>query len=65
MLDPEDRAAGKRVVEAPFAAALERLAAARGGVVVVTADLLKWTDVLPFRARIPRGSCRSAWPGRT
>lgn len=53
MLDPEDKAAGKRVVEAPFAAALERLANVRDDLVVVTADLSKWTDVLPFARAHP------------
>ena len=53
MLDPANKNAGKRVVEAPFAAALERLAAVRDDLVVVTADLSKWTDVLPFARAHP------------
>lgn len=53
MLDPEDKNAGKRVIEAPFAAALEQLAQNRDDLVVVTADLSKWTDVLPFAKAHP------------
>ncbi|WP_308917009.1 transketolase family protein [Jannaschia sp. LMIT008] len=53
MLDPEDKDAGRRVVEAPFAAALSRLMDARDDLCVVTADLSKWTDVLPFAKAHP------------
>ena len=53
MLDPEDKNVGKAVVEAPFAAALEELAQTRADLVVVTADLSKWTDVLPFAKAHP------------
>lgn len=40
-------------VHAPFADALVRLGERRDDVVVLTADLGKWTDVLPFRERFP------------
>lgn len=53
MLDAEDKNAGKPVVVAPFARALERLAEKRDDLVVVTADLSKWTDVLPFAKAHP------------
>lgn len=57
MLDPEDQGAdrgtARETVEAPFARGLERLATARDDVVVLTADLSKWTDVLPFATARP------------
>ncbi len=52
MLDSE-RPDDLDVVEAPFARALARLADDRDDVVVVTADLSKWTDVLPFAEAHP------------
>ena len=53
MLDPEDQGRGREAVEAPFARGLERLAETRDDVVVVAADLAKWTDVLPFARAHP------------
>lgn len=42
-----------RTVDAPFAAALLELAAERADLVVLTADLAKWTDLRPFAAAHP------------
>jgi len=42
-----------RTVDAPFAAALLELAAERADIVVLTADLAKWTDLRPFAAAHP------------
>lgn len=49
-----DGAAGARVrVTAPFGQALVELGAERPGIVGLTADLGKYTDILPFRDRFP------------
>lgn len=47
MLDTETSSRRPRV-SAPFGRALDRLVRDRDDVVVVTADLSKWTDILPF-----------------
>jgi transketolase len=52
MLDNETVAA-RPTVKAPFAQALERLASQRSDVVVLTADVSKWTDILPFASAHP------------
>ncbi|MFO1141790.1 MAG: transketolase C-terminal domain-containing protein [Amaricoccus sp.] len=50
----QDEAAGPRpTIEAPFGHALARIAAARPEIVGLTADLGKYTDVLPFRDACP------------
>ena len=50
----QDEAGGARpTVEAPFGAALARIAGARRGIVGLTADLGKYTDIHPFRDAFP------------
>ena len=50
----QDEAGGARpTVEAPFGKALARIAAARPGIVGLTADLGKYTDIHPFRDAFP------------
>lgn len=50
----EDEAAtGRATVEAPFGRALVRLGAERPDIVGLTADLGKYTDILPFRDAFP------------
>ena len=50
----QDEAGGARpTVEAPFGAALARIAGTRGGIVGLTADLGKYTDIHPFRDAFP------------
>ncbi len=44
---------GRRSVEAPFGQALARLGHARPEIVGLTADLGKYTDILPFRDAFP------------
>ncbi len=46
-------AAGRRLVEAPFGHALAALAGERHDIVGLTADLGKYTDILPFRDAFP------------
>lgn len=46
-------AEGERTIEAPFAAALLEVAERRPDVVGLSADLAKYTDMLPFAARFP------------
>lgn len=53
MLDSKDDDAIKRTAEAPFARALDRLSQEREDLVVVTADLSRWTDVMPFAKAHP------------
>ena len=43
----------RRLVEAPFGRALARVAKDNPGIVGVTADLGKYTDILPFRDAFP------------
>jgi transketolase len=45
--------AGRRSVEAPFGHALAALGRDRGDIVALTADLGRYTDVLPFRDSFP------------
>ena len=53
-------------VDAPFATALVELGRRRKDVVVLSADLSKYTDVLPFARGVSRtASSRSEWPRRT
>ena len=50
----DEPSAGERpAVEAPFGRALARIAAGRPGIVALTADLGKYTDILPFRDAFP------------
>ena len=50
----QDEATGPRpTVDAPFGHALAGIAAARPGIVGLTADLGKYTDILPFRDAFP------------
>ncbi|TPM40240.1 transketolase family protein [Mesorhizobium sp. B2-3-4] len=44
---------GRRSVEAPFGRALARLGGSRADIVGLTADLGKYTDILPFRDAFP------------
>ncbi len=57
---------GRPIVEAPFGHALAALGAERPDIVGLTADLGKYTDILPFRDALPGALLQlSAWPSRT
>src|SRR5262245_9842856 len=49
----EASAAGRRGVEAPFGQALAALGRDRSDIVALTADLGRYTDILPFRDSFP------------
>src|SRR5262245_53362137 len=49
----EASAAGRRGVEAPFGQALAALGRDRSDIVALTADLGRYTDILPFRDAFP------------
>ncbi len=53
MGENEAAGAGRPTVEAPFGRALARLGATRPEIVGLTADLGKYTDILPFRDAFP------------
>lgn len=54
MGENEAAARERRTIEAPFGRALARLGAARPEIVGLTADLGKYTDILPFRDAFPQ-----------
>lgn len=53
MGENEAAGAGRRLVDAPFGKALVALGASRSEIVGLTADLGKYTDILPFRDAFP------------
>jgi len=53
MGENEATAAGRPTVDAPFGRALKRLGEQRKDIVGLTADLGKYTDILPFRDAFP------------
>jgi len=56
---------GAPMVDAPFASALVELGHERPEVVVVSADLSKYTDVAPSLRRSRTAFSRWVWPSKT